>query len=331
MPKPLVTVLVPTIGRLKYWDSMRASLAAQTLADLEIVVLDNASPPETQDIIEAWRREDARVRVLRAESRLPMFDNFNRGLVAAETKYVTFFHDDDVYLPRQIEAQIEVLEKNPRAGFSGSNFDYVDENGAITEERRWIAKTDVWRGKDYIEALWSRARNLIPMPGVVFRTAALDPGGFDTKVSMHFGDFVILARIAERHDVAMIAEPLMRVRRHSEQASQAMPMSRIIRMRTEILSAYLDEYEARWPEDRGFVKRLRRRLEVLHRVGLGWGWLSADGSDEATACAEALGDTLLDRGARFALTGADKLHLRQLVEPKEILRLGRRMSRRLGV
>lgn len=331
MAEPLVTVLVPTIGRLSYWDAMRASVEAQTLRDLEIVILDNASPPDTQEAIREWERADDRVRTLRVSERMPMFPNFNRGLVGARGKYVTFIHDDDVYLPEHLAVQIALLEKSPRAGFSGSNYDFVDEHGTITEERRWIERTEVWSGRRYIEALWSRGRNLIPMPGVVFRTAALDPGGFDPEITIHFGDFVVLARIAERHDVALCAERLMSIRRHSGQASLSMPLSRAIQVRTEVLSAYLDEYAGRWPEDRDFVKKLRRRLELLHRVGLGWGWLSAPDSGEAAACASALGDTLVDRGARLAMTGADRLHLRGLARPHEILKLTRRVSRRLGV
>lgn len=331
MAEPLVTVLVPTIGRLGYWDAMRASLEAQTLRDLEIVILDNASPPETQAAIAAWAKDDPRVRSLRVDPRIPMFPNFNRGLVGARGKYVTFFHDDDVYFPEHLRVQVELLEKHPSAGFSGTNYDYVDEHGTTTEERRWIQRTELWSGRRYIEALWSRGRNLLPMPGIVFRTAALDPAGFDTDITIHFGDFVILARIAERHDVVMVADRLMAIRKHTEQASLSMPMSKIIAVRTEVLSAYLDEYEARWPAERAFVKKLRRRLEVLHRVGLGWGWLSAADPREAAACADGLGDTLLDRGARAALTGAERLHLRGLARPQEILRLTRRVSRRLGV
>jgi hypothetical protein len=41
---PKVTILVPTIGRVEYLSATRASIAAQTFGDYEVLVLDNASP-----------------------------------------------------------------------------------------------------------------------------------------------------------------------------------------------------------------------------------------------------------------------------------------------
>src|SRR5689334_13001499 len=113
MSAPLVTVCVPTIGRTEYLPFTIDALRAQTRGDYEILVLDNASPPDAQAQLEAWAAREPRVRVLRVDPRIPMFANFNRGIAAARGKYVTFFHDDDVYRPRFLELLVGALEADP--------------------------------------------------------------------------------------------------------------------------------------------------------------------------------------------------------------------------
>lgn len=328
---PLVTVCVPTIGRMEYLPATRASIEAQTFEDMEILILDNASPPAAAEALARWAAEDPRVRVLRADPRVPMFANFNRGIAAARGKYLAYFHDDDVYLPRFLELLVGALEDHPTAAFSASNWGFIDERGEITEERRWIKETELWDGKRYIRELAGRGRNPIPMPGVVYRVSAFGPEGIDERVSIHFGDFVVLMRLAERGGVAMIADTAMRVRRHAGQASGTVPLSRAIVMRTEILSAYCDEYLARWPNDAAFVAQLRQRIALAHRFGLVWGWLIGDDEREATACVAGLEGRTIDRPLRAMLTGVQRLGLKPTVRPGKLVQVARKVAGALGV
>src|SRR5439155_12566316 len=96
-PAPPVTVALPTIGRMDYLPALLASLEAQTFGDFEALILDNASPPEAQALFAEQVKKDARFRVLRADERVPMFTNFNRGWLEMRGKYLVYFHDDDVY------------------------------------------------------------------------------------------------------------------------------------------------------------------------------------------------------------------------------------------
>jgi glycosyltransferase involved in cell wall biosynthesis len=286
---PTVTVLVPTIGRAAYLPSLIAAAEAQTFRDVEFLVLDNASPAEVVAAhLTPWAERDSRVKVLRCEPRVPMFANFNRGVQAASGSLIAFFHDDDVYRPRFLERLVKAFEHRPRVGFAGSNYDFADETGQVTEERRWFRGDRAMPGLEYIEDVASRGRNIVPMPGLMFRREALGPG-FDLSLPIHFGDFVFLMRIAEQWDVGLVEEPIMAVRRHAEQASQSMPLSKSIPLRTQVLEDYLKDYRSRKPEQARFVRTLSRRVRLGHGTGLLWGWLTAAEPSEADACAVALG------------------------------------------
>ena len=306
---PPITILVPTIGRMDYLPMTRRCAREQKRQDFRLIIVDNASPPDAQDFFADWAREDSRVEVLRVDPRVPMFANFNRGMRAAKTELVTFFHDDDEYPPEYLDVLVSELERWPGAAFAGSNFDYIDQRGAVTERRRWIKQTELWDAPRYMRELIGRSRNPIPLPGVVFRRNAFDAGGFDESLSMHFGDFVQLMRLAENGGMVAVERAVVRIRLHSGQAS-ARPRSESIMLRTEVLSDYLGEYAARRPEERALVAELRRRIAVTHRAGLVWGWVIGSDDHERRACLHSLGDAPLDAVLRRALTFADRHGLR---------------------
>ncbi len=324
-----VTACVPTIGRMEYLPKTRACLEAQTLKDgVEIVILCNGSPPEARAYVDAWSATAPNIRVVRSDPRVPMFENFNLGIRASATEYVTFFHDDDEYTPDYLERSVSFLDRHPSTTLVGSNYDFIDERGIVTEERRWIPADALLSRTDYVSQVVERARNIIPMPGLVFRRRVLGDG-FDTGLPIHWGDFVLLMQYAEVGEIGVIAEPLVRIRRHQAQASQGVPLSRSIPIRTRVLDEYLCSYATRFPEDVQLVKALRRRVQRLHRVHLLWGWANAPTKAESLACLEALGDEPVDRVSARVLGVAGGLGLRPQRATTRGLSVARKIAERL--
>lgn len=284
MSQPLVTVCLPTIGRAVMLEETLESLDRQTYPRLEILLLDNACAAEGRRILEGFAERDPRARVLRSERRLPMFENFNRGVLAATGDYVVFFFDDDVYLPRFIEAELGMLLTHPTAGFVGSNYYRIDKTGRAIDRRRLVRQTAVVSGRDYIHGLVRRGRNVIGTPGIMYRRDLIAAGPFDESLSIHFGDFVMLMRLAEVADVALIATPLLKIRIHDEAASASLPPSETVPLRTRMLRDYVESYARRWPAEGAFVASLERGLGRSHRVGLLLGWVAAADDAEAERC-----------------------------------------------
>ena len=280
---PLVTICFPTIGRIEYLSAALRSLGDQTYPAYEVLVLDNASGPAAQAILAKFAAETSGVRILRVDERLPMFANFNRGIRAAAGEYIVFFHDDDKYEPTFLEKHVAMLRSNRRAAFAGGNFDVIDGEGLVVNRKRFIKKTETWSGRYFIKRLVRRGRGDLPTPGLVFRRDAMQPSGFDESLSIHWGDFTILMRMAERWDVAVIADTLFSWRAHGENAS-TMAFSRSIPLRTRVLVDYCAEYTERHPDDRLFFQRLRRFVARGHNQGLAWGWLVASDTTEAKSC-----------------------------------------------
>lgn len=282
---PLITVCVPTIGRLEYIFQTLDSLRKQTLQNYELLILDNGSDQSAANKLVAYAATDPKARILRSEERLPMFRNFNRGLAAARGRYVTFFHDDDMYEPTFLERTTSMLNSHGKAAFAGSNYYVIDGYNNVGGMRRLIRRTYSQNGDDFIRDLIRRGRNTIPTPGIVFRKSAFDERGFDEALSIHFGDFIILMRMAEQHEAVLIADPLMRIRLHGQNASNV-PMSRAAPLQYQLIHTYINDFEKRTPARRHFAVELRDLADAALRRSLLWGWISADDPVEAKRCLE---------------------------------------------
>lgn len=306
-PRPRVTICVPTIGRVRFLPATAESISRQTRRDFEVLILDNACEAEASGLLKAWAGRDDRVRILRADPRVPMFANFNRGVHAAKGDYIAFCHDDDCLRPQYLERHVAFMDAHPDVAFTGSNYNVIDETGATVDRSHLLRRDGTWRGHDHILNLMRSEYTPLKMQTIFFRASVLKKGGFDEEISPYFGDFVVLMRIAEDHAVGYIAEALVEVRQHSGQESRTLPKSEAETYRDRLLGAYCDEYAARWPNEVERIAALRAARRTTRRLALLRGWLAAPSSEEGQACLAALDRTLLDRTLSTALQGVERL------------------------
>ena len=107
---PLFSVVVPTFGRPEYLAACLDSILAQTVEDLEIVVVDDGSPEPVSIAV-----EDARVRLVRRKENGGPAAARNSGLDVVRGTYLAFCDDDDLFTPDRLALAVEGLERAPVA------------------------------------------------------------------------------------------------------------------------------------------------------------------------------------------------------------------------
>lgn len=117
---PLVTVVIPCWRPDEGLLSSVASITAQTYADLEVVIVDDASGPDHQELIEAAAALDERVRVVRLERNGGSYLARRAALDVTSAPLVTTQDADDWSHPQRIEHQVTALEADPQAPASRS-------------------------------------------------------------------------------------------------------------------------------------------------------------------------------------------------------------------
>ncbi len=89
------------------------SVLAQTWAELEVIVVDDASNDQSVAVVERLAAQDPRVRVMRQPENAGAYAARNRGLAEARGEFVTVHDADDWSHPRQIERQVRHLVSRP--------------------------------------------------------------------------------------------------------------------------------------------------------------------------------------------------------------------------
>lgn len=125
---PTASVVVPAYNVAKTIKATLDSLLAQTMTDIEIIVVDDGSKDETCTLVEAYT--DPRLRLIRQANR-GLAGAHNTGIHKARGRYIGFCDADDLWLPEKLERHVEHLEQNPDIGISFSGSKLIDEQGKI--------------------------------------------------------------------------------------------------------------------------------------------------------------------------------------------------------
>jgi glycosyltransferase involved in cell wall biosynthesis len=107
----LYSFVIPTRERHDVLKGAIQSVLNQTRSNFEIVVMDNASSPETKRVAESFN--SSHIRYFRAPERLAMTDNWELGLQHAVGDYITVLGDDDGALPDAVEIAEEIHARWP--------------------------------------------------------------------------------------------------------------------------------------------------------------------------------------------------------------------------
>lgn len=149
---PMVTVYMPTHNRLDLLQRAVASVLAQRLAALELIIVDDCSSDGTPAYLAALARQDARVRVLCNERNMGACASRNRAIATARGEFITGLDDDDFFLPHRLDSflacwrRLEPVEPSCRGLYSNVYFMRTpDGEGRATQVMARSTRADLQR------------------------------------------------------------------------------------------------------------------------------------------------------------------------------------------
>jgi glycosyltransferase involved in cell wall biosynthesis len=196
---PRVSVLMGVHNGAPWVREAVQSVLAQTLADLELVVVDDGSTDATPALLDTLA--DSRLRVTR-QPRAGLTRALNRALGLARAGLVARLDADDLALPERLARQVSFLDAHPEVGLLGTGAREVDVGGR--EIARRAPPTD--------DAAIRRAlirRNPFIHSSIVMRRALAERlGGYDPTLPVA-QDYDLWMRLAAITRMANLAEPLV--------------------------------------------------------------------------------------------------------------------------
>src|SRR5450432_2111523 len=134
--EPRVTVLMPAYNADKYIAEAIRSVLEQDFSEYELLIVDDGSSDHTREIIKGF--SDPRIRLLEQENQ-GISAALNAGLAEALGYYIARFDADDICLPLRLSRQTAFLDANPGHVLTGSEVEYMSEDGEHLFNYRCIA------------------------------------------------------------------------------------------------------------------------------------------------------------------------------------------------
>lgn len=125
-----VSFIIPTYNRAQYLRESVASIRAQGIKDVEIIIVDDVS---TEGVLETLMSDPAFTGVVflrHTENRGPG-EGRSTGISAANGKYIAFLDDDDLLDPRFLETALDVMTRDPSIALFCCDAILIDSAGSV--------------------------------------------------------------------------------------------------------------------------------------------------------------------------------------------------------
>ena len=130
---PVLSVIIPVYNRDKFLERCVRSVAASSLKNMEIILIDDGSVDNSGELCDKLAQEDGRISVIHQQN-AGVSAARNRGLEKAQGKYFAFVDSDDYIEPDMYEKMVAAMEENDvDMVCCGISKEYEDGSGRIEQ------------------------------------------------------------------------------------------------------------------------------------------------------------------------------------------------------
>lgn len=198
---PVISVVIPTYNRSSLISRAINSVLNQSFNDFEIIVVDDASNDDTQQILKSF--DDPRIIVLKHKQNLGCSASRNTGIRFSKSQYIGFIDSDDEWLPHKLEKQLKIFQ----ASDTDVGLVYGCWKNITRKTLKESVKQAMYRGFIFDNLLYS---NVVGSPsGVIVKYECLHRiGGFDTDIPSTVEDWNTWLKLARLVKFEFVPEVL---------------------------------------------------------------------------------------------------------------------------
>ncbi len=152
------------------------SILGQSYADLDLLIVDDASTDGTSELLRSMSRRDSRITIVRNDRNYGLAFSLNRGWRLARGGLIARMDADDVSLPERLCRQAEFMQTHPEVAVLGTGAKLVDEAGQLVGSTLRPTEHEALVSKIYKECPFIH-------PTVMLRREFLEAtGGYDNAL-----------------------------------------------------------------------------------------------------------------------------------------------------
>jgi len=124
----LVSIITPSYGSENFISNAIDSVIGQLYKGWEMVIVDDLSPDNSNNVIEDYVKKDSRIKLIKLKKNSGPALARNTAIEKASGRYIAFLDADDLWKPEKLSKQIQFMNKNS-LDFTYSSYDLIDEEG----------------------------------------------------------------------------------------------------------------------------------------------------------------------------------------------------------
>ena len=205
MPKQ-VTAVITSFNRVNFLETAVKSVLNQSLKEFELLILDNSSTDGTSEYLRTIN--DPRVKTIVHEA-MGISEQRNLGVKLANSDFIGFLDDDDVWMPEKLELQVKALESNVEAGLVYAGFRFYSDEGTFWGDHLPSLKEDHFEGLLFTkDPFCGSASNPL-----MRKSSIISVGGYDNSVKVG-EDWEMYIRLSQKFPIVDIPKILISIRQH---------------------------------------------------------------------------------------------------------------------
>jgi len=204
----IVRVAIPCYNYGRFLSTCVGTILAQQGVEVQVLIIDDASRDNSQQVAAGLASSDSRVRVRTHATNIGHLRTYNEGLEwTAEAPFTVLISPDDALTPGALQRACDLFEAHPEVGLVYGNARVFRGEGPLPQADLSPPRWNISRGFDWFTTRCERAGNCISSPEAVMRSSVLQRAAFYRLDLPHSGDFELWMRMALHGDVAFIDGP----------------------------------------------------------------------------------------------------------------------------
>jgi glycosyltransferase involved in cell wall biosynthesis len=243
-----VDVIVPCYGYGRFLQECVNSVLCQHVQNMRVLIIDDASPDETQEVGRELERGDSRITFLRHANNKGHIYTYNEGIEWAEREYLLLLSADDYLLPGALKRAVRLMDGHPEVTFTFGNQIQLNEDGRglLVKPYRNLPQDTEYRILTASEFMrLSGATNIVGASTAVVRTAAQKRVGTYRQELPHAGDLEMWLRLIALGSTGFVNAYQAVYRRHGNNMSNSYRWLADVQQRKLALDYFFNESGSR--------------------------------------------------------------------------------------
>ncbi|PTX10668.1 glycosyltransferase involved in cell wall biosynthesis [Pontibacter mucosus] len=207
----LVSIVMPTHNRESMLTRAVESVLNQTYSNWELLIVDDASNDNTQQVVEDFISKDARIKYYKLERNQGACVARNKGITESNGDYITFLDSDDEYMADKVTLQVNCFKSSGVENLGVVSCGRIDFRDGI-KYNEWVPNL---KG-NILQDLLLKNRIGAGTPFLMIKRSVIKDHSIQFDPNMPAGqDWDFLTQVCQYTNFDVVSKPLVKVHHHS--------------------------------------------------------------------------------------------------------------------